>query len=698
MAGANEYAEAVQSAAIAFRDPEIRVEHTALNAMGLPQTWTGNFAVVFKVLDQSGQRTWAAKCFTRDVAELQKRYRQIHRHLERNRRRLPFMVNFVFLPDELPIGQDWYPVLKMDWLDGLHLTEVIELCLTERDPAIGLRRLSEQWLLMARSLRGASVAHGDLHSENILFVPVVDPNSRELTYEPKLIDYDEMYVPELTSGPSDQVIHASYQHPQRTPELGYGPEMDRFSHLLIYTTLRCLANGGSDLWERHHENDRLLLGQYDLAAPQRSPVFRDLMRLRDPTVKYLVSRLRDAAEGPIDYVPILDDLVSETATPAPTEIRQQTSGQHSARLGRDGGGDATHAPDETAKETTADKDTGPMAMGPTPAAIRPPPLPRTNRFRQRHAKRSPADRIFSSGTAMFLMLILVLAGALYYDETEPPPIAAFPFDATQAKIHQVEWGRFLRVPAEIENSIGMKLVLIPPGEFDMGSPVEEQGRQIGERLHHVRVPQPFYIGVHEVTRSQWEVLMGSQPWSRVRGHRRHVQESSDSAVTGVTWKDANDFCKRLTARDGRKYRLPTEAEWEYACRAGTMGAYFFGDDASQLYEYAWIRHHGEVGKTYARPVGLKKPNGFGLYDILGNVEEWCSDWYQLDYVTASPVSDPPGLLTGSYRVSRGGSWGSQPEYCRSAHRSRRVPQSRYGSLGFRVVAVPPSLSNVTESQ
>jgi len=233
---------------------------------------------------------------------------------------------------------------------------------------------------------------------------------------------------------------------------------------------------------------------------------------------------------------------------------------------------------------------------------------------------------------------------------------------------------------ESTNSIGMEFKLIPAGTFIMGDASGEDD----ETPHEVTLTKPFKMGVHEVTQAQYEQVMGVNP-SKFKGADYPVQ---DYPVETVTWDDAVEFCRRLSELPAEKeagnvYRLPTEAEWEYACRAGTTTMYSFGDDESDLRNYAWyLRYSG--GGTH--PVGGKKPNAWGVYDMHGNVWEWCQDWYG-DYPSGS-VTDPSGAKSGSDRVFRGGSWSMTPEHCRSATRFGGFPWYRNGYLGFRVCLSP----------
>ena len=237
----------------------------------------------------------------------------------------------------------------------------------------------------------------------------------------------------------------------------------------------------------------------------------------------------------------------------------------------------------------------------------------------------------------------------------------------------------------------MKLKLIPAGEFHMGSPDSDEDAYDNEKpQHRVRVTKPFYLGVTEVTQGQWEAVMGTRPWEG----ETFVKEGKEYAATYVSWEDAQAFCRKLSEKEVAVYRLPTEAEWEYACRAGTTTVYHFGDNASRLGDYAWFEDNADdVGEQYAHQVGEKKPNPFGLYDMHGNVYEWCRDWYGEDYYGGSPTDDPTGAAEGSYRVFRGGCWRSGARHRRAAKRGWEVPRPRFEFLGFRVAAVPSSKSS-----
>jgi formylglycine-generating enzyme required for sulfatase activity len=227
-------------------------------------------------------------------------------------------------------------------------------------------------------------------------------------------------------------------------------------------------------------------------------------------------------------------------------------------------------------------------------------------------------------------------------------------------------------PKTFTNSVGMEFVLIPAGEFMMGSLASEKGHDSDETQHKVKITKPFYLQTTEVTQAQWKAVMGNL--SRFKGDNLPVEK--------VSWDDAQEFTRKLSAKDGVRYRLPTEAEWEYACRAGSTGMFCFGDDDGKLDQYAWYGYDKCGKKTH--PVGQKKPNAWGLYDMHGNVWEWCEDWYDKDYYGKSLASDPQGPSRGEYRVLRGGSWLDNAGYCRSANRGWDWPTDRDHNTGVRV--------------
>ncbi len=225
---------------------------------------------------------------------------------------------------------------------------------------------------------------------------------------------------------------------------------------------------------------------------------------------------------------------------------------------------------------------------------------------------------------------------------------------------------------DLGDGVAMELVWIPEGEFMMGS---EDGRSNERPVHRVRITQGFWMGRHEVTQAQWQAVMGTNPSSF---------QGMDHPVENVSWNDSQEFMGRLSEIVGYEFRLPTEAEWEYACRAGTETAYYFGDAPDRLDRFAWYRDNS--GNS-TQPVGEKRANIWGLHDMHGNVWEWCLDWYDEEFYARSPVEDPVNTTPGSFRVVRGGSWDDGDWNCRSTHRVWSAPTYFDRSLGFRVVSV-----------
>ncbi|MBA4019096.1 MAG: hypothetical protein C0483_18165 [Pirellula sp.] len=334
-----------------------------------------------------------------------------------------------------------------------------------------------------------------------------------------------------------------------------------------------------------------------------------------------------------------------------------------------------------------------------------------------------------------------------------PPLAVAPFDAAQAKAHQQAWAKHLGTEVVKPNSVGMQMTLIPPGEFLMGSSDEDiklalkiaEEAKLDENAvkriqterpqHTVRITKPFRLAAHEVTigqfakfveqakyKTQAEEFGGNSgtvkleevnPDSLKLNWRTPGQPvTDDSPVTQVSWNDAVAFCNWLSEQEklepyyqrdadnwtllpkANGYRLPTEAEWEYACRAGTPTQYSFGDDWKELDKYGWSNKNAG-GRPHA--VGSLPANPFGLYDLHGNVWEWCQDWYYVTWYQNSPQDDPTGPSGVSVRVNRGGGWDSMPASSRSSYRHHTAPSIRFYHRGFRPVLGALGVSSSTAS-
>ncbi len=211
---------------------------------------------------------------------------------------------------------------------------------------------------------------------------------------------------------------------------------------------------------------------------------------------------------------------------------------------------------------------------------------------------------------------------------------------------------------------------VEPGTFTMGN--GPQGYAT-ERDHTVTITRPYLIAVTEVTQAQWSAVMPENP-SKLRGNQL--------PVTNVTWDQANEYCRLLSVKEGRVYRLPTEAEWEYACRAGTTTTFSFGENIYLLGDYAWFNGNA---RGVVQPVATRKPNPWGLHDMHGNVREWCADWFSWRYPT-TPQTDPTGPATGEQRVRRGGFVSFNSSAATSGARDAGPPDLAWDDVGFRVVA------------
>ncbi len=306
-----------------------------------------------------------------------------------------------------------------------------------------------------------------------------------------------------------------------------------------------------------------------------------------------------------------------------------------------------------------------------------------------------------------LLSALVVGGDEALAQTVPD-LAVSPFPGIQAKQFQHEWADYLQSKVTVSNSIGMRLCLIPPGEFQMGSPVSERGRGDGEIQHRVKIKQAFYLGAHEVTQEQYERVMGENP--------SHFSPSGDSKdrvldvdtaqlpVENVSAHEMLEFCRRLSEVEGVDYRLPTEAEWEYACRSGTNTIYHTGSKVSELKATGWFADNSgkaemdsrsvwKLGQEHyyqqllvngCRPhaVGRKTSNAWGLYDMHGNVWEWCQTGQESYGDTRQRRDRSTAPPNG--QVLRGGGFRGLPLAVRSAFRYPIQPGARGDDIGFRL--------------
>lgn len=271
---------------------------------------------------------------------------------------------------------------------------------------------------------------------------------------------------------------------------------------------------------------------------------------------------------------------------------------------------------------------------------------------------------------------------------EPPALLKAPFSEKEALDKRAEWARHMQSEGLMTNSLGQKLVLIPPGEYTMGSTFPRtENAEVNRPNRRVTLTQPFLMGTTEVTQGQWKALMNTEPWA---GHE-YVQAGPDYPACYISYDDCAAFIKKLNAKEKTKaYRLPTEAEWEYAARAGTTTLWYWGDDELMTGDYAWWGGGNEFSGNarsdqYAHEVAKKRPNPLGLYDIYGNVHERCSDWFEPYDVAGKPLTDPMGPKNGDQKVSRGGDWIGSAKHSSASVRHWIEPDFRDLTGGFRIV-------------
>ncbi len=245
---------------------------------------------------------------------------------------------------------------------------------------------------------------------------------------------------------------------------------------------------------------------------------------------------------------------------------------------------------------------------------------------------------------------------------------------------EIKKTNLIEIPKEFKNSINMEFVLIPAGEFAMGAlPSDKDANNDEHPIHKVRITKRFYMSKFLTTQGNWKSIMNNNP-------SYFKKSGEDYPVERVNWYLVQEFIKRLNEKEKLSpkegYRLPTEAEWEYVCKAGSNTKYFFGNNSNFLEEFAWSSHNSNRA---THPVGIKKPNPFGIYDMLGNVREWVDDWYNPTYYLRSSLNDPKGPSSGDYKVMRGGSWYCVPRMTRTTQRYHHTPSSKSFLIGFRLI-------------
>ncbi len=590
-----DYHDAISSRERCFGDTDLKDARVIADEHGRPVAVSGDSSLVFEV--SSRDQRWAVKCFLRQSANARRRYDLLEQKSREDW--IEPLAEFAYLDQGIRVGDAWYPVVKMKWIEGepLHVHVARHL----RDLA-WLLVLARVWPNVLGNLRDLGLAHGDLAHENMLV---------DTCGSIRLVDYDAMFLPSLKGEPSPEWGHVNYQHPRRS-EQGYNERYDDFAALVIYASLRGLA-ADPRLWGRFHSGDNLILSEQDFKDPAGSEVLKRLKQSPDLNVQGLASELEGACLASPEKVPAFGKIVSHYGPirPAPSIVA---------------------APGEERLKTVTQGSSVRQSQ-------KTPSCPGGEDKRSNATARGSAAHPGLSYTVL---------------------------------------------------DLGLRLLWVNGGIFTMGSPEAEPERDGDEGPPTtVAVSRGYWLGQYPVTEGEWEKLMGTNP-SLVKGDSRRP-------VANVSWTDCQQFLAKLNKQEraagrlpaGYEYRLPTEAEWEYACRAGTNTRFSFGDSDSQLGDHAWFSSNS-WGQTH--PVGRKKPNPWGFHDLHGNVWEWCSDCYA-DMLPGGSVVDPAGSVSGPNRVCRGGSWERGAQSCRSANRFRYVSYYRCDHLGFRLVlgTVPPTL-------
>ncbi|NCC11093.1 MAG: hypothetical protein EOM31_11475 [Bacteroidia bacterium] len=530
-----------------------------LDGSGHPVMSSGNFAVVFKMVDDA-DNYYAIKCFLKDVEHRQESYRLISDELEYVSSSFLTSVRYLeneFFVDSNNTLDDEFPVLLMDWVEGVTLDAYIRLHLHDQEV---LSILSYQFGRLASWLLSQPFAHGDLKPDNIL----VKPDGTLC-----LVDYDGMFVPAMAGSKSPELGTSDFRHPLRTVQQ-FNEHIDDFSLATIALSLKAIALNPS-LLQGTGAREGLLL--FD----------NDYRTLSDSVMMQQIAMLLDNA-----------DLATLYALFLLASAKQELSAV-SHRL------------------FLLDR-------------------PADTNGRQRPAVARKGAAPFSSSSA----------------STSTSPLTF------------------------TVNGVSFEMVQVVGGTFQMGG-TAEQGSDIDEDEHpiHDVTLSSYAIGKYTVTQALWEAVMGSNP--------SDYKEGGNYPVECVSWNDCYSFIEKLNALTGKRFTLPTEAQWEFAARGGVKSKGFKYAGSNDLGEVAWYDDNSG-DPTHA--VGAKKPNELGLYDMSGNVWEWCADWY--GHYSSIPQTNPTGPKSGEYRVLRGGSDWDYARDCRVSSRFISAPDGRYINFGLRL--------------
>ncbi len=708
----SDYTSAISHPKDCFLDKELQAGQSAIELMGQPQPITGRFAGVFKI--KSNGKLYAVKCFLILPTDQAERYEAIHNHLRRVK--LSYFREFDFQQSGITVNGSPYPIVKMDWLSGDTLGTWFDNHLAESSQ---LQNCAGQFLTMIRALRRHDIAHGDLQHGNIMVV------NNEL----RLIDFDGMFVPALVGRSAAEVGMSQYQHPSRE-KAHFGPYLDNVSGWVIYLALLG-QSADPDLRRRlfgpnNRQLECLIFQKEDLQHPGDSNAFAELKKSSHRDVRHLAAEFCRllASKQPIETFPSIDEILRgerakywwieqlpyapprSAPVPRPIPIAPEPSPTAPDPV-------KPRGPDRTERSSPPRNRypipwRGPPPVAPTPVA----------RFITWFQNLTPQRNRFAFAALLTLSGLLGCFAALMFRPSDPvdivvtveaSPTALQPATAVTAIVVAPTPSAPpvppspTAIPVYVPPLLAM--VSIGGGTFAMGSPETEAQRQFDEGPQHLVTIEPFLMSATEVTQAEYAEVMGVNPST--------LFNCDDCPVETVSWEDAVDFCNRLSVREkltpcyserdgitscnwkANGYRLPTEAEWEYACRAKTTSPFHHGDtlgDGQAQFNSAHPYGAGaKVGSGSSGPVPVKtyKANAWGLFGMHGNVWEWCWDYYDDRYPSADHISAPAGPDTGAERILRGGSWAANGQSCRSANREKKWQGFGERDWGFRVVRRQP---------
>lgn len=742
----DEYVSAVQNPQFAFSDFELKSSRVELNNWQLPKPYSGGFTTTFRLLNHSKQ--WAVRCFTKNVPDLKTRYGEISAFLRI--KPASFFVSAEYVEQGIRISNKFYPIIKMQWLDGIPLNKYLEANLNNPKE---LGKLLNGFQMLIKKLEQLSVAHGDLQHGNILV-------QRGDFY---LIDYDGMFLNSLASLHSNEIGHINYQHPDRTAQHN-NSRIDRFSSIVIYLGIKALTIA-PELWKKYDNDENILFKANDFTDFDNSKLIQDLKKY--PALLPLIHRFINICKSDFYSIPSLDDFISGANQPKlkteGTIVSRNAAffrSQYEVINGSDKiklmsnigkkveviayidecykGEDSNSNPyiflnvnyhpnvslkivfwkqmitkfrkqkiDITKYEKKWIKITGvitehkkiPNIIMDSINQIQILPnkgvaedwlgknTKNTTNNQQTNNTVIINNNISGRNNSLNSVNSIIQNNQVNNHTTTPSV-----FSSIAKPILQVQTPTIKKIVTDYE------MVYVEGGEIQMGS---KNNSEDESPIHRVRV-NSFYMGKYLITQKEWLSVTGNNPSRFVGNLFRPIER--------VCWNDVQRFITKLNQLRGKNYRLPTEAEWEFAARGGNKSRGYKYAGSNNIDEVAWYIGNSD-GTTHL--VGTKKPNELEIYDMSGNVWEWCQDYYDKNYYSKSTVDNPKGFipfiqkfslwlqkddkssnnltLRGCERpcVLRGGSWSDQSNFCNSTKRGFNSPTDYgFGNIGVRLVLDP----------